>query len=78
MYTVDEIVVRAPVDACFRAGADVERWSEILPHYRWVRFHRKDGFGRGRVEMAAQRHFGPFPTPSGGCRRCTSTRNVRR
>jgi len=63
MYTVDEIVVRAPVEACFRAGADVERWPEILPHYQKVRFQRKDGFGRGRVEMAAQRHFGPLPYP---------------
>jgi hypothetical protein len=45
------------------AGADVERWPERLPHYRWVRFHRKDGFGTGRVEMAARRDFGPLPYP---------------
>jgi hypothetical protein len=63
MHTVDEILVRAPVEACFRAGADVERWPEILPHYRWVRFQRKDGFGTGRVEMAARRDFGPLPYP---------------
>ena len=63
MRTVDEIVVRAPVDACFRAGADVERWPARLPHYRWVRFQRHDGFGRGRVEMAARRPFGPLSYP---------------
>ena len=63
MYTVDEITMNAPVEACFRAGADVERWPEILPHYRWVRFQRKDGFGTGRVEMAARRDFGPAPYP---------------
>jgi uncharacterized membrane protein len=63
MYTVDELEMEAPVDACFRAGADVERWPEILPHYRWVRFLRKDGFGTGRVEMAAWRSFGPLPYP---------------
>jgi ribosome-associated toxin RatA of RatAB toxin-antitoxin module len=63
MRTVDEIVVRAPVAACFQAGADVERWPELLPHYRWVRFQRKDGFGRGRVEMAARRPFGPLSYP---------------
>jgi hypothetical protein len=63
MRTVDEIVVRAPVDRCFRAGADVERWPELLPHYRWVRFHRRDAFGTGRVEMAAVRRFGPLPYP---------------
>lgn len=63
MYTVDEIVMRAPVEACFQAGADVERWPERLPHYRWVRFQRKDGFGTGLVEMAARRSFGPLQYP---------------
>jgi hypothetical protein len=63
MRVVDEVEMRAPIDACFRAGADVERWPEILPHYRWVRFHRKDGMGRGTVEMAARRPFGPVPYP---------------
>jgi hypothetical protein len=63
MYMFDEIEMKAPVAACFRAGADVERWPEVLPHYRWVRFHRKDGFGTGRVEMAARRSFGPLPYP---------------
>jgi hypothetical protein len=61
--TVDEIVVRAPLDACFQAGADVERWPARLPHYRWVRFQRRDGFGQGRVEMAARRPFGPLSYP---------------
>lgn len=63
MYTVDETVMDAPVDVCYRTGADVERWPEWLPHYRWVRFQRKDGFGTGRVEMAARRAFGPLSWP---------------
>lgn len=63
MYTVDETVMDAPVEACYRTGADVERWPEWLPHYRWVRFQRKDGFGTGRVEMAARRAFGPLSWP---------------
>ena len=63
MLTVDEIEVDAPVERCFRTGADVERWPEWLPHYRWVRFQRKDGWATGRVEMAARRHFGPLPYP---------------
>jgi ribosome-associated toxin RatA of RatAB toxin-antitoxin module len=63
MYTVDEIRIRGTVEECFRAGADVERWPDRLPHYRWVRFQRKDGFGTGRVEMAARRSFGPLPYP---------------
>lgn len=63
MYTVDETRIEGSVEACFRAGADVERWPELLPHYRWVRFLRKDGFGTGRVEMAARREFGPLSYP---------------
>lgn len=57
MITVDEHVMRAPVALCFRVAADVERWPDILPHYRWVRFHKKEDFGRGVVEMAAWRDF---------------------
>ena len=63
MRTVDEMVVAAPPERCFRAAADVERWPELLPHYRRVRFRRRDGFGTGLVEMAARRAFGPFPWP---------------
>jgi hypothetical protein len=63
MRTVDETVMRAPPEACFRFGAEVERWPEWLPHYRWVRFQRRDGFGTGLVEMAARRGFGPLPWP---------------
>jgi hypothetical protein len=63
MHTIDEIVMNAPVEVCFREGADVEGWPEALPHYRWVRFQRRDGFGTGRVEMAARRDFGRIPYP---------------
>lgn len=63
MYTVDEAVVRGTPRECFAKGADVERWPQWLPHYRWVRFQRKDGFGAGRVEMAARRAFGPLSYP---------------
>jgi hypothetical protein len=64
MRTIDERVTTAPADACFRAAADVERWPEILPHYRWVRFRQKQRFGQGVVEMAAWRHFGPLAYPT--------------
>lgn len=63
MYTVDEIVMKAPPAVCFRAAADVEGWPDVLPHYRWVRFQRRDDFGKGRVEMAARRDFGPLSYP---------------
>ena len=64
MRTVDERIASASPDACFMAAADVERWPEILPHYRWVRFRQKESFAKGIVEMAAWRHFGPVPYPT--------------
>lgn len=64
MKRVDERVCDAEVGTCFRVGADVERWPDILPHYRWVRFHRKKGFAEGVVEMAAWRPFPLFRYPT--------------
>jgi ribosome-associated toxin RatA of RatAB toxin-antitoxin module len=58
MITHNEVVMEASPARCFEVAADVERWPEILSHYRWVRFQRRDGFGRGLVEMAARRMFG--------------------
>jgi ribosome-associated toxin RatA of RatAB toxin-antitoxin module len=58
MTILDERFMRAPPDVCFRVAADVERWPDILPHYRWVRFLDRRAFGVGRVEMAAWRDFG--------------------
>ena len=63
MRTVDEIVMRAPAARVFRAAQDVERWPEILPHYRRVRFLERRP-GGGVVEMAAVRPFGPLPWPT--------------
>jgi coenzyme Q-binding protein COQ10 len=57
LRTVDERLIAAGLDACFRIAADVEQWPTFLPHYRWVRFHQRSGFGTGRVEMAAWRLF---------------------
>jgi len=56
--TVDQTRVRAPLERVFTVAAAVERWPEILPHYRWVR--RIDG---DLVEMAAWRPFGPLKYP---------------
>lgn len=60
MFTVDRIVIHASLARVFALARDVERWPELLPHYRWVRMleRRSDG---GRVEMAAWRPFGPRP-----------------
>ena len=60
MHTIDRITIQAQLANVFRLATDIERWPEILPHYRWVRMleRRSDG---GRVEMAAWRPFGPAP-----------------
>jgi ribosome-associated toxin RatA of RatAB toxin-antitoxin module len=65
MIRTDERLSTAPPETLFQTAADVERWPEILPHYRWVRFHEKRGFGVGVVEMAAWRDFlGPIRYPT--------------
>lgn len=64
MRTVDETTCDAPADLCFRVAADVEGWPDILAHYRWVKFRRKDGFAEGIVEMAAWRRFPGLSYPT--------------
>ena len=63
MKTHNQTRMAAAAARCFEVAADVERWPAILSHYRWVRFRRRDGFGRGLVEMAARRMFGPIGYP---------------
>jgi ribosome-associated toxin RatA of RatAB toxin-antitoxin module len=64
MTTIDEHIVRAPRDTIFRLAADVLRWPECLPHYRYVRFLESRSDGGGTVEMSASRPFGPFQWPT--------------
>lgn len=63
MHTRNEVFIRARFEDCLAAASEVERWPDILPHYRWVKFLRKDGPGAGLVEMAAWRSFGPLNYP---------------
>lgn len=64
MMRVDDRYCAAAIDTVFRVAADVERWPEILPHYRWVRFETKRAFAHGIVEMAAWRPFGVVKYPT--------------
>jgi hypothetical protein len=72
MRTVDRIAIGAPIEAVFTAASEVERWPELLPHYRWVRIlERRTGADEGGVpsrdalvEMAAWRPFGPLKYPT--------------
>jgi coenzyme Q-binding protein COQ10 len=86
--TVDERVVRAPLDTVFELAADVERWPQHLSHYRFVRMLDRSADG-SLVEMSANRPFGfvDWPTwwtslmtvtrPGGGRRPSIRFRHVR-
>src|SRR3989442_11620058 len=63
MRPVDQTVIRVPMERAFQVASDVERWPEILSHYRWVRFLDRHQRG-GTVEMAAWRPFGLFRYPT--------------
>lgn len=63
MRTVDQVVMRGPMKDAFRAASEVERWPDLLPHYRWVRFLERAP-GGGVVEMSANRPFGPLDWPT--------------
>ena len=63
MRTVDQVTIRAPLERVLQLAADVERWPDILSHYRWVRFLERRN-GGGTVEMAAWRPFGPLRYPA--------------
>jgi ribosome-associated toxin RatA of RatAB toxin-antitoxin module len=63
MQTVDRLFMRAPVERVFGAASDVERWPELLRHYRWVRVLERRA-NSTLVEMAAWRPFGWFNYPT--------------
>jgi uncharacterized membrane protein len=50
--------MNAPYERIFELGSQVERWAQILPHYRYVRVLREDG-SRRLVRMSAWRDFIP-------------------
>ena len=60
METVDEQLVRSPLNTIFELAKNVEAWPKHLPHYRFVRFREHRGGGGGIVEMSANR---PFAVP---------------
>ena len=64
MRTVDERVIRSRLATIFRLAVEVERWPELLAHYRYVRFRERASDDGGLVEMAANRPFGPVNWPT--------------
>ena len=51
-------LMRAPIERIFPLAAEIERWPELLPHYRYVR-RLPDQDGERRFAMGARR--GPLP-----------------
>jgi len=58
MQTSNSLWMRAPAERIYALAAEVERWPELLPHYRWVTVLERDG-NRKLVEMAARRDWIP-------------------
>ena len=58
MYTENEVLIRGPYEEIFSAASEIERWPEILPHYRWVKILETRGTVRV-AEMAARRDWIP-------------------
>jgi ribosome-associated toxin RatA of RatAB toxin-antitoxin module len=58
MQTETATLMQGPLPHIVDLAADIERWPEILPHYRWVTL-LEGGGDRKVVEMAARR--GRFP-----------------
>lgn len=54
MHTENSITIAAPAARIYELGARIERWPQILPHYRWVTILRDEG-QRRLAEMAATR-----------------------
>jgi ribosome-associated toxin RatA of RatAB toxin-antitoxin module len=63
MRTVDERLVAATAERVYQAARDVERWPEILSHYRYVRVLDRLP-DRQVVKMSANRPFGPLNWPT--------------
>lgn len=54
MHTENRITIDAPAERIYKLAAHIERWPEILPHYRYVTLFRDEGDTR-LAEMAATR-----------------------
>ncbi len=63
MHTENTVYMRGSKSRIFQLAADIQRWPEILPHYREVIvFEQTDDGSRKVVEMAAVR--AGFPVKS--------------
>jgi len=54
LHTGNSILMRAPRGEIFDTAADLSRWPEILPHYRYIHYYEQSP-ERNVVKMAARR-----------------------
>lgn len=54
MHTGNSIIMHAPKMTIFETAANLERWPDFLPHYRYIRYLER-GERRNVVVMAAVR-----------------------
>jgi hypothetical protein len=59
MRSVIRIRMRAPAERIYALAADVERWPQLLPHYRYVR-RLPAANGERRFAMGARRGLIPL------------------
>ncbi|MEO8480532.1 MAG: SRPBCC family protein [Gemmatimonadota bacterium] len=70
MRTVDIQRFDAPMDRTWALAHEVEKWGDLLPHYRHVNRLEGTTGGDGLVEMSAWRPFGgPLNWPTWWCSR---------
>jgi len=55
MFCIDVIAIASDPDTVYRLAANIERWPELLPHYRWVTVLEERRPYERLVEMAARR-----------------------
>lgn len=54
MRQENSILIRADRDKIFAVVSDLDRWPQVLPHYRWIKTLGQEGDSR-IVNMAARR-----------------------
>jgi ribosome-associated toxin RatA of RatAB toxin-antitoxin module len=54
LHTGNTILMRAPRVEIFETAADLSRWPEMLPHYRYIRYYERSP-DHNVVKMAAVR-----------------------
>jgi ribosome-associated toxin RatA of RatAB toxin-antitoxin module len=59
MHLANSILINAPKARIFEAAANLEKWPDFLPHYRYIRYLERSP-DRNVVEMAARRGIIPI------------------